>query len=75
MRWQDLTMMAVGFMFSFFLIPSILGKEKPAKITCITTVSGMAVITVCMATLELWLTTVSYSLTTIAWAILAVQRR
>lgn len=75
MHWQDVTMMVVGFMFALFLLPSIRGKEKPAKLSCITTASGMAVVTLCVATLGLWLTTVSYSLTTIAWIILAVQRR
>jgi len=68
-------MMVVGFMFAFFLLPSIRGKEKPAKSSCVATASGMAIITLCVATLGLWLTTAAYSLTTIAWLALAIQRR
>ncbi len=75
MVWQDITMMIVGFTFAFFLIPSIRGREKPARVSCVTTALGMAVLTFCMATLGLWLTTIANALTTTAWIILAIQRR
>jgi cbb3-type cytochrome oxidase subunit 1 len=71
--WQDIVMMSVGFAFAFFLIPSIRGKEKPARFTCITTSMGLFVIAICLATLQLWLAAVAQGMTAIAWAILTVQ--
>jgi hypothetical protein len=73
MVWQDIVMMIVGFAFSVFLIPSIRGKEKPARLTCITTTMGVVIIAICVATLGLWLTAVAQSMAAIAWAILTVQ--
>jgi len=75
MVWQDIVMMAVGFTAALFLLPSIRGIEKPARSSCIVTASGMATLTVCVATLGLWLTTAANLMTTVAWIILAVQRR
>lgn len=75
MIWQDIVMMLVGYTFAFFLIPSIRGNQKPARVSCITTAIGMGILTLCMATLGLWLTTLANALTTTAWVILAIQRR
>ena len=73
MVWQDIVMMILGFSFAIFLIPSIRGKEKPQRLTCITTTIGAAIIAICMATLGLWLTAAAQVITTTAWAILTVQ--
>ncbi len=73
MVWQDIVMMIVGFAFSVFLIPSIRGKEKPARLTCITTTMGVVIVAICVATLGLWLTAVAQSMAAIAWSILTVQ--
>jgi len=75
MIWQDIVMMMIGFTFAFFLIPSIRGKEKPARISCIMTAIGMGILTLCVATLGLWFTTLANGLTTTAWIILSIQRR
>ncbi len=75
MIWQDIVMMIVGFTFSFSLLPSLMSKNKPARSTCILTASGLAILTLCMATLGLWLTFIANLMTTIVWFGLAIQRR
>ena len=75
MIWQDIVMMIVGFTFSFSLLPSLMGRSKPARSTCILTASGLAILTFCMATLGLWLTFLANLMTTIVWFGLAIQRR
>jgi fatty acid desaturase len=75
MLWQDITMMVIGFTFAFFLILSIVGRDKPARSSAVMTTIRMAILTICVATLGLWFTFFANLTTTIAWLILAIQRR
>ena len=75
MIWQDIVIMAACFGFAFALIPSIVGKGKPARWSCGLTAFLLAVIGFCFATLQLWLSMASEIVCIIAWLILLFQRR
>jgi hypothetical protein len=75
MIWQDVTIMAACFGFAIALIPSIRGKDKPAKSSCAITAGLLAAIAVSFATLGLWLSFVSELTSIAAWLILLFQRR
>ena len=75
MIWQDVVLMIGGFVFSIALIPSIRGKQKPAKSSCLLTGSALTVYSIVYFTLGLWLACVSGVLTALAWWILLFQRR
>ena len=59
MIWQDIVIMIACFGFAIALIPSIRGKQKPAKSSCILTIALLVAIAVCFATLGLWLSMAS----------------
>ena len=73
--WQDTVLMLTGFGFSSALISTIRARSKPTRLTCLTTAVLLAINSVCMATLGLWLAFISLVLTTVAWVVLLVQRR
>ena len=75
MIWQDIVFMIGGFIFSIALVPSILGENKPARLSCAITGIILAVYCVLYATLGLWLAFSSGMLTSLAWFILLIQRR
>ncbi len=74
MIWQDVVLAVGGFGFSVALLPSLFGKDKPAKSSCVATGSILAVFVVCYATLGLWAAAVSTFLTCVCWAILHIQQ-
>ena len=75
MVWQDIVIMVACFGFALALIPSILGKNKPARLSCLITVVLLTAIAVSFATLELWLSFWSEVTAIIAWGILLFQHR
>jgi len=75
MIWQDIVIMIACFGFAIALIPSIRGKQKPAKSSCILTIALLLAIAVCFATLGLWLSMTSEITAIIAWGILLFQKR
>lgn len=75
MIWQDVTIMTACFGFSIALIPSIRGKDKPARSTCLLTTILLIAIAVSFATLGLWLSFASELTSIIAWLILLFQNR
>lgn len=75
MIWQDILMMVGGFILSIALLPSVLGKDKPAKSSCLITGGILASYVVAMATLGLYLSASATALTTTMWFILLFQRR
>jgi len=75
MIWQDVLMMLGGFSFSIALLPSVLGKNKPEKSSCLITGGILAFYVVAMATLGLWLSAGATALTAAMWLILLFQRR
>ena len=75
MIWQDIIIMIACFGFALALIPSIIGKGKPAKSSCLITIVLLTAIAVSFATLNLWLSFWSEITAIIAWGILLFQRR
>lgn len=75
MIWQDWAIMVACFGFGLALIPSIRGKNKPARASCIFTIVLLAIIGVSFATLKLWASFASEVVTAIAWGILFFQKR
>ena len=75
MIWQDLVIMIACYGFAIALIPTIIGKQKPARFTCWLTMVLLAAIAVSFATLGLWLSFWSEIVSIIAWGILLFQRR
>ena len=73
--WQDVVIMVACFGFAIALIPSIRGKNKPAKSSCAMTAILLAAIAISFATLGLWLSFASEITAIIAWGILLFQRR
>lgn len=73
--WQDAVLMVTGFLFSVALIPTIKAKEKPAKLTCLLTAACLAINSVCLATLGLWLAFISVVLSDMVWWVLLFQKR
>jgi biotin transporter BioY len=75
MTWQDVVICIGCFGFALALIPSIRGKHKPARSSCLLTMVLLAMIAVCFATLCLWLSFSAEIASFIAWGILLFQRR
>lgn len=74
MQWQDLVFSIGNWMFSVALIPTILGKEKPALSTSTVNSVVLFIFGFAFTTLSLWLSAASISLNGILWAILAFQK-
>jgi len=72
--WQDVTILGIGLIFGFLLIPQIidLHRNKTALniVSCVATTSALAVLGFVYATLGLWLAVIGEAITTIAWLIL-----
>jgi len=75
MIWQDIVIMIGVFGFSFALIPSILGKHKPAKSSCALSAALATMILICFASLGLWLSVVAEMVSVTTWLILLIQKR
>lgn len=75
MIWQDVVIMVACFGFAIALIPSIRGRQKPERSSCLLTIILLLAIAVSFATLKLWLSTVAEITAIIAWGILLFQKR
>ena len=75
MIWQDVVIMVACFGFAIALIPSIVGRQKPERSSCLLTAVLLTAIAVAFATLELWLSFAAEVTAIIAWGILLFQRR
>ena len=75
MIWQDVVIMVACFGFAVALIPSIKGKQKPARLSCLITIILLIGIAVSFATLGLWLSFASEITAIVAWGILLFQKR
>lgn len=73
--WQDWVLMVGGFAFSFSLLHSILSKDKPSRVTSLTTFLVLCTFWICYLSLGLWLATISTGLTSVCWLILFFQKR
>ena len=75
MDWQDIVIMIACFGFGIALIPSIKGKHKPARSSCILTSVLLTAIAISFATLGLWLSFIAEITAIVAWLILLFQKR
>ena len=75
MIWQDIVIMISCFGFALALIPSIKGKQKPAKSSCVLTLILLTLCALSFATLHLWLSFSAELTAIIAWGILLFQNR
>ena len=75
MIWQDWVISMVGWSFSLALLPSVLYKAKPARLSCVLTGVGLLILAFTMATLELWMSCASNILCGSLWLVLLFQRR
>lgn len=74
MQWQDVVLSSGFVLFSVALVPSVLGKDKPALATSILTAFVLAVDTIVFATLSLWVSAAGSFLNFVLWSILGVQK-
>ena len=73
--WQDTVIMAVCFGFAVGLVPSILERRKPADSSCIIIIILLAMLAVCFATLELWLSCTAGIVSILAWILVLIRGR
>ena len=74
MQWQDLVLSGAAFVVTLSLIPTILGKDKPALATSILTTTVIALVSFAFATLHLWAAALTNGLASAAWLVLALQK-
>lgn len=74
MIWQDWILGLSTIVFSLSLLPSILGKDKPAIPTSLLTGITLIMVVYAQASLELWLTATASTVACILWLTLAVQK-
>ncbi len=71
--WQDYVMTIGQFTFAFSLIPTIMGKEKPAWTTCIMSSIVLTIYIPTLYTLGLYVSVIATVLVAIGWWILFFQ--
>ena len=72
--WQDLVLATSYIVFNAALIPSILGKDKPALKTSIITATFQIPCFVVYVSLSLWFSAALAALNFTLWTILASQK-
>uniref|UniRef100_A0A6H2A1K2 Uncharacterized protein n=1 Tax=viral metagenome TaxID=1070528 RepID=A0A6H2A1K2_9ZZZZ len=75
MFWQDWVISIIGWVFGIALLPSVLGKNKPAKSSCLLTGVGLLIMGITMATMSLWMSFASNMLCGSLWLAMLFQRR
>ena len=74
MIWQNIVITVVTIALAAFLIPTILGKQKPPLLSSIPVAIGLIILSVCFFTMNLELSGIGTSLQAATWAILIAQR-
>lgn len=72
--WQDISLMLCNLVFLIALIPSLMSRDKPAKLTSLITASALTVYTVTYITLPFPYTTFVVALSAVAWWVLFFQK-
>jgi hypothetical protein len=72
--WQDIIISAGGVFFTVALIPSLIGKNKPAVGTSVPTSIILFVMILTYASLGLWMSAVMNAVMCFLWAVLAFQQ-
>ena len=74
MVWQDVVISICGWAATFALVPSLIGKDKPALWSSVFTTIIVATFAFCYASLGLWTAAASTSVLSLAWLVLAIQK-
>ena len=74
MMWQDTVIAICQLAFLPSMIPTIIGKDKPAFLTSFFNAIIVGIITFTFVTLGLWFSVLTGALTASIWAILAIQK-
>lgn len=74
MTWQDIIFGIGQWIFVIALVPSVLGKDKPALASSVLTGTVLAIFAVTYMTLSLWAAGVSTLLVAGMWYTLAIQK-
>ncbi len=74
MSWQDLVLASGGALFAVALIPSVIGRSKPALSTSILNSAVLLSYVVVYTQLKLWYATFTTTLVCGLWVILGVQK-
>lgn len=71
--WQDTVIAGCQFVAVISLIPTIMGKDKPAFSTSLMNMVLVAIIAFCLGTLQLWVSVFTASLISLCWTVLVLQ--
>ena len=74
MIWQDIVLSVGQWIFILALLPSVLGKDKPAFATSLTTGIVLAVFAFTFSTLSFWASAISTGCVSLVWFVLAYQK-
>lgn len=74
MVWQDIAMMVAGFVFAPALIVSIKKETKYPLGTSLPTALALTLLTICVASLGLYLAALADGITAVCWFILVARR-
>lgn len=72
--WQDTVIALCQLAFLPSMLPTLLGTDKPALKTSAANALIVSIITITLATLQLWFSVVTGALTASIWAVLAIQK-
>jgi hypothetical protein len=71
--WQDTVIAICQLAFLPAMLPSILGKDKPALATSLMNMLLVGTIVTALGTLHLWFSVATGLVNASAWAVLAIQ--
>lgn len=74
MTWQDIVLTLGSWVFIFALIPSVIGKDKPAFNTSLITGVTLLAFVFTYTSLSLWMTAFAQLIVAILWLVLAYQK-
>lgn len=74
MQWQDIVISLCSWAATAALVPTIIGKDKPALSSCLLTAALVTTFGICYVTLDLYSAAASSWLLAGAWLTLAVQQ-
>lgn len=72
--WQDTVIAICNLAFVPAMLPTILGKDKPALSTSVLNAIIVSIIAFALATLNLWFAFATATIIALIWTILAVQK-
>lgn len=72
--WQDTVIAACQLAFFPSMLPTLIGKDKPALSTSALNALIVTIITACFFTLQLWFSVATGALTAGIWVVLAFQK-